>query len=303
MDSKTFREVALSYAAVYNQDLREHLEENQNFESWVDSLLDEGYDLSDYTWEEVYEAYVAEVRAPGVKPYQPMPRKPLPQSKPLSGEKGDRSGYGPEEKFKDWKLGVTPSTVDEKGKTVSQRMDAEKPYDKRMTGELAREYGSRHAAEVTRVVRGPGEPRAVKLPQEPKKPKMVKKDGKWVKEGYDLYDIILSHLLDEGYAETPEQAEVIMVNMSEDWRESIVEEKKPLPIGKMKRKEMELLDKVDKALGPALRTPMNSPERNAALRTSERASNISDVRRSVSARGGKMKFSMPEVGRFKPKNE
>ena len=233
MDSKTFREVALSYAAVYNQDLREHLEEKQNFESWVDSLLDEGYDLSDYTWEEVYEAYVAEVRAPGVKPYQPMPRKPLPQSKPLSGEKGDRSGYGPEEKFKDWKLGATPSTVDKKGKTVSQRMDAEKPYGKRMTGELAREYGSRHAAEVTRVVRGPGEPRAVKLPQEPKKPKMVKKDGKWVKEGYDLYDIILSHLINEGYADTEQAAEAIMVNMSEDWRESICEGYKKLPVDKM----------------------------------------------------------------------
>ena len=42
-------------------------------------------------------------------------------------------------------------------------------------------------------------------------------------EEVDLYDIILSHLLDEGYAETPEAAEVIMVNMSEDWRESICE--------------------------------------------------------------------------------
>jgi hypothetical protein len=43
-------------------------------------------------------------------------------------------------------------------------------------------------------------------------------------ETVDLYDIILSHLLDEGYADTQEQAEAIMVNMSEDWRESIVEE-------------------------------------------------------------------------------
>jgi len=42
-------------------------------------------------------------------------------------------------------------------------------------------------------------------------------------EEIDLYDVILSHLLDEGYAETPEAAEAIMVNMSEDWRESIVE--------------------------------------------------------------------------------
>jgi len=41
-------------------------------------------------------------------------------------------------------------------------------------------------------------------------------------ENYDLYDIILSHLLDEGYAETPEAAEAIMVNMSEEWRQSIL---------------------------------------------------------------------------------
>ena len=43
-------------------------------------------------------------------------------------------------------------------------------------------------------------------------------------EAVDLYDIILSHLLDEGYADTEQAAEAIMVNMSEDWRESIVEQ-------------------------------------------------------------------------------
>jgi hypothetical protein len=43
------------------------------------------------------------------------------------------------------------------------------------------------------------------------------------KEDYDLYDIILSHLLDEGYAETPEAAKAIMVNMSEEWRQDIME--------------------------------------------------------------------------------
>jgi hypothetical protein len=45
-------------------------------------------------------------------------------------------------------------------------------------------------------------------------------------ESFDLYDVVLSHLLDEGYADTQEAAEAIMVNMSEDWRESIVEETK-----------------------------------------------------------------------------
>ena len=52
--------------------------------------------------------------------------------------------------------------------------------------------------------------------------RMPKKEDQ--KEQVDLYDIILSHLLDEGYADTEQAAEAIMVNMSEDWRESIVEE-------------------------------------------------------------------------------
>jgi hypothetical protein len=53
--------------------------------------------------------------------------------------------------------------------------------------------------------------------------KEAKAKSKLKNEEVDLYDIILSHLLDEGYAETQEQAEVIMVNMSEEWREGIVE--------------------------------------------------------------------------------
>jgi hypothetical protein len=44
-------------------------------------------------------------------------------------------------------------------------------------------------------------------------------------ESYDLYDIILSHLVAEGYADTNESALVIMANMSEEWRQSIVEVK------------------------------------------------------------------------------
>jgi len=55
-------------------------------------------------------------------------------------------------------------------------------------------------------------------------------------EAVDLYDIILSHLLDEGYADTEQAATAIMVNMSEVWRDSVVEAYKELPVGKMIRK-------------------------------------------------------------------
>ena len=42
----------------------------------------------------------------------------------------------------------------------------------------------------------------------------------------DLFDIIKGHLMSEGYADTNEAALAIMANMSEEWRESIVEETK-----------------------------------------------------------------------------
>ena len=97
-------------------------------------------------------------------------------------------------------------------------MNREKPYAKRMTGPLAREYGSRHAAEVTRVVKGAGEPQAVTYPR--KGSKVSKEIIR--KEHVDVYDVVLSHLLDEGYANTVDAAEAIMVNMSEQWIESIL---------------------------------------------------------------------------------
>jgi hypothetical protein len=45
-----------------------------------------------------------------------------------------------------------------------------------------------------------------------------------VEEREDLYDVVLEHLLDEGFAETEEEAAVIMANMSEEWRDEILDE-------------------------------------------------------------------------------
>jgi hypothetical protein len=46
-----------------------------------------------------------------------------------------------------------------------------------------------------------------------------------MKEDYDAFDVVLEYLLDEGFAETVEGAEAIMVNMSEGWIETILVEK------------------------------------------------------------------------------
>jgi hypothetical protein len=63
-------------------------------------------------------------------------------------------------------------------------------------------------------------------------PDQVKKDPKKmaqmgslksISSGLDMFDLVKGHLLDEGYADTEEAAIVIMANMSEEWRQSIIE--------------------------------------------------------------------------------
>jgi hypothetical protein len=63
-----------AYQAVYApQELTEE-QVWEEVETWVNSLLEEGYDLSDYTWEEMYEEYLRESShlkeffGPGQKP-------------------------------------------------------------------------------------------------------------------------------------------------------------------------------------------------------------------------------------------
>jgi hypothetical protein len=58
---------------------------------------------------------------------------------------------------------------------------------------------------------------------DPKAPKILNQD-------VDLFDIIINHLLDEGYADIEESAIAIMANMSEEWRQSILLELTPLGI-------------------------------------------------------------------------
>lgn len=195
-----------------------------------------------YTTPYLTEEVIDEERAEGVKPYKPGPTQAevradakKSREKHVKGAEG-KTGYGPEEKFKDWKDRATPgSKLKRKGgeeETVSQRMDREKPYGKRMTGQMAREYGSRQAAEVTRVVKGAGEPQAVTYPRKGReeegkaKPKRLSREiirRAKTEEGFDLYDLILAHLVNEGFAETPEAAVAIMTNMSEAWVDSIVD--------------------------------------------------------------------------------
>ena len=59
-----------------------------------------------------------------------------------------------------------------------------------------------------------------KAPKAPKLPKPTKED-------VDLYNLMKGYLIDEGFADDEKAALAIMANMSEQWKESIVEIKMP----------------------------------------------------------------------------
>ena len=52
MNIRDLRNLCEAYTEIY---------EDNDFEFWVNSLIEEGYDLSDYTWEEMYEEYLNEM--------------------------------------------------------------------------------------------------------------------------------------------------------------------------------------------------------------------------------------------------
>ena len=71
---------------------------------------------------------------------------------------------------------------------------------------------------------------------------MVKAAEKHFNES-DAYDVILSHLLDEGFADTEQNAITIMANMSEAWIDEILDEAKVdqdlTPLQKIRKRNKE----------------------------------------------------------------
>jgi len=217
---------------------------------------------------------VSEERAPGVKPYgggKEVGDKMRAgygikiKTQPLSGKTGDASGYGAPEKFKkpDDNIEMPGTTVPAPKKGGYGRISPVIPYGIGANATKSRSANSR----VRRL--DPGAPTSQKLPPEDKKKLSREIVRKPKNEEYDLYDVILSHLIDEGYADTFEAAEAIMVNMSEDWRESIFEE--VLDEGQ-KKYPTEKVENAGNRKVRTLRDPNISPEKR--LKTTKQLNTI-----------------------------
>ncbi len=231
-----------AYSAVYQPRL-ELTEEQvwEEVEDWVNALIEEGYDLSDYTWEEMYEAYIDEARAEGAGPYRPgmggVKRTLADINASISAAERKRIETGAKKpgypnrtgKTEGPLITVNPGNPEEARKALEKTK--QKPHTR--TGNPTRIMSPNLS--TTRgvdAVRGMVQGRAINNPTASSLPRGSSTKPKPSREiirrpqaeQVDVYDLILSHLLDEGYASSVDAAEKIMVNMSEDWRDVIINE-------------------------------------------------------------------------------
>ena len=306
MNSREYWGLMEAYSEVYAP--------QKEFQLWVNSLLEEGYDLSDYTWEDMYEAYLGEqgVRT-GSNPnvYKPTPTSPgsrrgaapVPSSSStgsVTSQRGRVTGSSSNNAFsqaarsggtrRGAAAGTRPSPTAKppmpglpanyRGQELQQaaRARASQVGTPRQgtaggpttggntpigpgntpakptataTPRPATSATPRPTTTTTTTPRPqvkPG-PTTTSTPSAPKRtfnplmqktfgyqtgyaPDQVKKDPKKmaqmgslksISSGLDMFDLVKGHLLDEGYADTEEAAIAIMANMSQEWREGILE--------------------------------------------------------------------------------
>ena len=194
---------------------------NEEVENWVNSLIEEGYDLSDYTWDEMAEIYIDEAakRSPknvrGAKDTKSYQDGRSQAGMMVSGD-SQVSGAG----YMRRGGGIQTQT------DPNERQPQQGRMDRYTRDEMEYRKKNLRAGKVHKV----GGPKG--LPEE-----------------VDTFDTILEHLIVEGYADTNEAALAIMANMSEEWRESIVEAVDPDYTGP----SQDPLSRASRAIGNAVK--------------------------------------------------
>jgi len=176
-------------------------EKNEEFETWVNELMEEGYDLSDYTWEEMHEFYLDEAEGSygeTPKAYSAASKtKMTAKRKPFLKKMLRRTN--PAERKSE--------TSPRKGMTASDREEAR-------AGDA---HGSPRGHDYPS--QGPGG-----VTKNPKKLRKQKAMGEFAKEELDVFDVVLEFLQVEGYVETLEEAEWMMANeLDEETIDAILE--------------------------------------------------------------------------------
>jgi hypothetical protein len=258
MDPKILRNAALAYEAVYNQEMRQEVEEQQDFENWVNSLVEEGYDLSEYTWEEMYETYITEIGVnfggqAAVDKVRAKSAAERASAAKINAARTQRFGSGGSPSAGKDSSGnlrkPAPSAARPSGGAPAARPAASAPASRPAATPAARPAASASTAKPAPAAAKPAgsamdqwakaNPRlaqAQKIRQQGGSRAEVNKSlynkgtaassstPTVVKSSFDMFDVVKGYLIDEGYAETEQAAIAIMANMSEEWRDVILDE-------------------------------------------------------------------------------
>ena len=267
-DAKSLME---AYGAVYTP---QELTEEQVWEGvgeWVNALLEEGYDLSEYTWEDMYEAYITEYAGGSGTTPAPISNTPYQSRFARPKNAGTPQTYGG---GRSQSVTVRPpvASLPSSAKKVTQypqgvstgvgggNAGASRQPPAARPAAPAATPAARPAAPAATPAARPAAPATTpaakaapaaaapstaatgfKLAQQgvnlaaPKKPSLrsdiddlknmgtASRQRQGLTQSFDPFDVVLGHLIDEGYADTEESATAIMANMSEEWRQSIFE--------------------------------------------------------------------------------
>jgi hypothetical protein len=229
--TKSFYTLSEAYHQVYQpQDV------NEDFNDWVNFLIQEGYDLDEYSDEELLDAYYGGLD---------------------EANKGDeyRTKGMPQDAARFYKVKRRVSSTTGTG-TRGRRLSLP-----------SREDGNYY----------------LDMQSDKKNPNRIHIGGlSGIREEVDLYDIISEYLVSEGFCESYEDADVIMANMSEEWRESILDEAKGTilsvtsPKGERRRARFDPIDRFV--------TPYRNLEKSQLKSATQQAKNEREEARLMDAR-------------------
>ena len=248
-----------AYSEVYvSQELTEE-QVWEEVENWVNSLLEEGHDLSDYTWEDMYDAYIEEqgprssrgVKDPAVQARlrgigntvlygNAAGKKP---EAPVTRNRNVRGGgtIKPPAAAAPAKPAPTPAArpaakpaptpaAKPAAKPAPTPTSTPKPTTPTASPVAKKPSLASQAAGIRSMTAASQARQSAPAPQLSARAQALKSGGpqggaraRMLNQDLDLFDVIKGYLLDEGYADSEKSALVIMANMSEEWRENIVE--------------------------------------------------------------------------------
>jgi hypothetical protein len=273
MNSREYWGLMEAYSEVYAPE--------KEFQLWVNSLLEEGYDLSDYTWEDMYEAYIEERRGAAAGLANRNVFKPATTtSGPAGGGMGGMRGTGryrnatqtssspgalrvssaakpdsnpspttPTPRPTTPTTTTTPTPRPTTTTTPTPRPTTTTTTPRPQVKPAPTTSGYKKDTSITDMIGrsqvrqgapintgnkssdirsmaargsvGATPTTSAAKPSPTTRPMGSRKPGSIV-SGLDMFDLVKGHLLDEGYADTEEAAIAIMANMSEEWKNTII---------------------------------------------------------------------------------